>query len=291
MDSPEKRTSKWYQSIHELIQSEKDYIDDLEILRKVFLLPILQWGWASEEERRHCSSQIFSNVEDLCAVHKEFYHELAILADNADGSTPIGQVLRRAFQSMHGYKVYCKNAVMAPRILDRYMEKYPLLRGLVCELTEIPICRRLPIKSFLDRPRSRIAHYGLFVNNLLKHSREDQVHELKEAKHVLDQLLWEIDFESGKATRLANLQRVLDNLVIEDRGDVIRKILGQEQEVFLIDNAEMGTSNGSMSPMILILLRHFVLIARPTHHFKDGSDLVPMLFEEVSDQSVFLRRI
>ena len=60
MDSPEKMTSKWYQSIHELIQSEKDYIDDLEILRKVFMIPILQWEWASEEERRYCSSQIFS---------------------------------------------------------------------------------------------------------------------------------------------------------------------------------------------------------------------------------------
>ena len=142
----------------------------------------------------------------------------------------------------------------------------------------------MPIKSFLDRPRSRIAHYGLFVNNLLKHSKEDQVHELEEAKQVLNQLLWEIDLESGKATRLANLQRVLDNLVIEDRKDAIRDILGQEQEVFLIDNAEMGTSNGSMSPIILILLKHFVLLARPTHHFKDGHDIVPMLFEEVSNQ-------
>jgi hypothetical protein len=281
IDSPEKIGSKWYQTVNELLQSEKDYINDLEIIKKVFMIPILQWQWTHEEERCRFVHQVFSNIEAICVIHKDLYEELIGVTHDSERLV-LSNSLKRAFQQMEIYKTYCANMVTVSKLLDDYVAQYPTLKELINELEQVPVCRRLPMKSFLDRPRSRIAHYGLFMNSLLKYSAEDQQHELEEAKILLNRVLCNIDSESGKASRRVQMRKVLDKLILDEKRVGLKDLIRQEEEVFLIDHAKTTLLNDTLSPLVIILLKHFILFARPTSAIKNIDELPTLIFEEVS---------
>lgn len=85
--------------IKEIIQTEKDYCNDLEVLISVYMDPMLSQGIVTEKE--HIS--IFANIKEILAIHLEFLQEL-----NSSPSS-FGNCFLKVTQFLGPYALYCSN--------------------------------------------------------------------------------------------------------------------------------------------------------------------------------------
>jgi len=148
--------------IKEIIDTEEDYIRDLEIIIKVYLLPMREQGIATKDQ----INNIFSNVEVLYQINRD------IFLPELKGAS-ISQAFLSVLNFLKMYSVYCGNQDLAVQTLSALKEN-PKAEQFLFQCSRKPECRSLDLASFLIKPVQRICKYPLLLRELLHHTPEDQ---------------------------------------------------------------------------------------------------------------------
>jgi len=148
--------------IREIISTELDYINDLEIIINVFCLPIKEL--ITNEE----SANIFSNIEQILLVSKELYEQLTT------SSNTIGQIFSSIADSLSVYAVYCNYHQKSLDCLNTLL-KMPNVEQFCNEMNNKNELRGMGLNSFLIKPVQRICKYPLLLKELLKATPDDHL--------------------------------------------------------------------------------------------------------------------
>ncbi|KAJ3086942.1 Myosin 10A, isoform D [Quaeritorhiza haematococci] len=119
--------------IHEFICTEKDYIDDLEIITEQFYKML---------QKRQAENIVFKKIGDILCDISEF---------------------------LKIYTMYCSNYPNAILKLQSVRQKNQLAKFLD-SCAQSPECRNLNLANFLIKPVQRICKYPLLIKEILKHT-------------------------------------------------------------------------------------------------------------------------
>eukprot|EP01102_Stenamoeba_stenopodia_P010323 TRINITY_DN309_c0_g1_i4.p1 TRINITY_DN309_c0_g1~~TRINITY_DN309_c0_g1_i4.p1 ORF type:complete len:717 (-),score=274.45 TRINITY_DN309_c0_g1_i4:159-2309(-) len=146
--------------VQEIIETEKEYVEDLEIIINVFLIPLSDHTILTQEE----IYSVFTNIETIHKVHKIFLQMLT----RPDMRNYIGHAFLSTEGLFEPYNTYCAKyqesidtVVELRKTRDRFDT---FLRYCSCK----PECKAMELTAFLIKPVQRICKYPLLLKELLK---------------------------------------------------------------------------------------------------------------------------
>ncbi|XP_007424816.1 dynamin-binding protein isoform X1 [Python bivittatus] len=167
--NPEQRMlEKRAKVIEELLQTEQDYIRDLEMCVQKVLVPL------QEAQVPHVDCELlFGNISGVIAFSKQLLNSL----EAAHAVGPVFLELRAELEAV--YKVYCQNHDEAIALLEAYEKDERVQRLLVESLeilrslyTEWGCTNYIDLGSFLIKPVQRVMRYPLLLMELLSATPE-----------------------------------------------------------------------------------------------------------------------
>ncbi|XP_054994912.1 phosphatidylinositol 3,4,5-trisphosphate-dependent Rac exchanger 1 protein [Sorex araneus] len=158
--------------LNEILGTERDYVGTLRFLQSAFLHRIRQNGADSVEKglTEENVKTLFSNIEDILEVHKNFLAALEhCLQPEPQSQHELGNVFLKFKDKFCVYEEYCSNHEKALRLLVE-LNKVPAVRAflLSCMLLGGRKTTDIPLEGYLLSPIQRICKYPLLLKELAK---------------------------------------------------------------------------------------------------------------------------
>ncbi|XP_027477691.1 phosphatidylinositol 3,4,5-trisphosphate-dependent Rac exchanger 1 protein isoform X3 [Zalophus californianus] len=243
--------------LNEILGTERDYVGTLRFLQSAFLHRIRQ-NVADSVEKGLTEENVkvlFSNIEDILEVHKDFLAALEYcLHPEPQSQHELGNVFLKFKDKFCVYEEYCSNHEKALRLLVE-LNKIPTVRAflLSCMLLGGRKTTDIPLEGYLLSPIQRICKYPLLLKELAKRtpgkhpdhpavqsalqamktvcSNINETKRQMEKLEVLEQLQSHIEGWEG-----SNLTDICTQLLLQ--GTLLKISAGniQERAFFLFDN-------------------------------------------------------
>ncbi|XP_061652753.1 rho guanine nucleotide exchange factor (GEF) 3, like [Phyllopteryx taeniolatus] len=246
------REIKRQEVIYELTEGERQLIEDLSLVKKVYFEPMLKLDIMSESELR----QIFGTLDSLIPLHEDLLSRLERLRGSKKTVGEVAPTLMNWFPCLEAYVTYCCNQVEAKALLDHKKHEKRVEQFLrLCQ--ESSFSRKLGLWNFLDLPRSRLVKYPLLLKEIQKCTPAEHPDEftLPDALQVIQSIVAEVNKKTGEAecqfyrrglTYLEDSQRlpeIQQSRFLYCHGE-LKNNKGQRLRVFLFELALVLTRPG-----------------------------------------------
>jgi len=214
--------------IKEIIITEKDYVQDLQIISDVFIKPLASKALLSPQD----SSLLFSNIEVLLSVNHQLNDRVSSFPD--PDSMMVGGIFLEMADFLKMYTVYCANQPNSMSCLDR-LSKQSAFKGFLAECLENPVCRGLTLFSFLIKPIQRICKYPLLLRDLLRHTEETHP-DYNDLKLALGKIEEVVAYVNERKRLAENLQKILD----------VQNLIESNEELNLVSPTRRFVKEGAL---------------------------------------------
>ncbi|XP_028996085.1 intersectin-2a isoform X2 [Betta splendens] len=190
--SPQERKRQGY--IHELIQTEETYVDDLELVLEVFYKPMSESGRLTEADM----GVIFVNWRELIMCNTKLLKALRVRKKTGGENMPvqlIGDLLASELAHMQPYIRFCSCQLNAAALLQSKTHNQPDFKDFLKKIATNYRCKGMPLSSFLLKPMQRITRYPLLIKNILEHTPEGHADRgpLREALERAEELCSQVN--------------------------------------------------------------------------------------------------
>uniref|UniRef100_A0A4W2CIY9 Phosphatidylinositol 3,4,5-trisphosphate-dependent Rac exchanger 2 protein n=1 Tax=Bos indicus x Bos taurus TaxID=30522 RepID=A0A4W2CIY9_BOBOX len=158
--------------LSELQKTERDYVGTLEFLVSAFLHRMNQCAASKLDKNvtEETVKMLFSNIEDILAVHKEFLKAVEeCLHPEPNAQQEVGTCFLQFKDKFRIYDEYCSNHEKAQKLLFE-LNKIRTIRTFLlnCMLLGGRKNTDVPLEGYLVTPIQRICKYPLLLKELLK---------------------------------------------------------------------------------------------------------------------------
>ncbi|XP_054425069.1 intersectin-2 isoform X3 [Pteronotus mesoamericanus] len=160
--------------IHELIQTEERYVDDLQLVVEVFQKPMAESGSLTEGEM----ALIFVNWKELIMSNTKLLKALRVRKKTGGEKMPvqtIGDILAAELSHMQAYIRFCSCQLNGAALLQHKTDEDADFKEFLKKLASDPRCKGMPLSSFLLKPMQRITRYPLLIRSILENTPEKHV--------------------------------------------------------------------------------------------------------------------
>ncbi|XP_026196831.1 intersectin-2a [Anabas testudineus] len=190
--TPQERKRQGY--IHELIQTEETYVEDLELVLEVFYKPMSESGRLTEVEM----GMIFVNWRELIMCNTKLLKALRVRKKTGGENMPvqlIGDLLASELAHMQPYIRFCSCQLNAAALLQSKTHNQPDFKNFLKKIATNYRCKGMPLSSFLLKPMQRITRYPLLIKNILEHTQEGHADRgpLREALERAEELCSQVN--------------------------------------------------------------------------------------------------
>lgn len=243
--------------LNEILGTERDYVGTLRFLQSAFLHRIRQ-NVADSVEKGLTEENVkvlFSNIEDILEVHKDFLAALEYcLQPEPQSQHELGNVFLKFKDKFCVYEEYCSNHEKALRLLVE-LNKIPTVRAflLSCMLLGGRKTTDIPLEGYLLSPIQRICKYPLLLKELAKrtpgkHPDHPAVQSALQAMKTVCSNINETKRQMEKLEALEQLQSHIEGWEGSNLTDICTQLLLQgtllkisagniqERAFFLFDN-------------------------------------------------------
>ncbi|XP_029452792.1 rho guanine nucleotide exchange factor 38 isoform X2 [Rhinatrema bivittatum] len=160
-----RRMAKRSKIIGELVQTEKDYLKDLELCIREVVQPL-----RSKQIEGLDVDVLFSNIESVCQISAKL---LSLLGEATADVEPDMQVIGELFLQIKGpledvYKIYCYHHDESQTVLESYEKDEKLKQHITnCIHSLTGKSNLLDIRSLMIKPIQRITKYPLLLCEML----------------------------------------------------------------------------------------------------------------------------
>lgn len=194
--------------INEIVQTERDYIDDLELMITVFYKPLLGKGIITMQQQQ----TIFSNITVIydISLHILEMLENSILDVDHPRLAPCFTELA-SFRKM--YSDYCNNQRQSTELVRSLEKKSSPFRQLLEEALQNPRLQGLSFLSYIIKPVQRICKYPLLLKELIRREPdpEDNI-QLTEALRLIEEVVIDINETKRAAENIAKISQIQKNV-------------------------------------------------------------------------------
>ncbi|KIP04169.1 hypothetical protein PHLGIDRAFT_494233 [Phlebiopsis gigantea 11061_1 CR5-6] len=189
----EQREAKRRRIINELYETERSYVDGLELIYSHFLTPIIaSLDTPNQLLDRAELTSIFSNFIDIWNLHRSFYSSLFSLLSTSSSSLteqaspPISPILLSHFPYLSLYTPFVSSFSDALSSYTTLLAKYPHFATFMTIQEEDPRCGKLKFRDWLLTIVQRCPRYLLLLKDLINNtSQDDPEHQSLVAAHTL----------------------------------------------------------------------------------------------------------
>ncbi|TWW67313.1 Intersectin-2 SH3 domain-containing protein 1B SH3P18 SH3P18-like WASP-associated protein [Takifugu flavidus] len=177
LDSLSLQEKKRQGYIHELIETEERYVEDLQIVLEVFHRPMLESGRLKDFEM----AMIFVNWKELLACNTKLVKALRVRKKTAGENTPvqmIGDILAAELSHMQPYIRFCSCQINGATLLQTRINNDPDFKTFLKKIATDYRCKGMPLSSFLLKPMQRITRYPLHIKNILECTAEGHTDQI-----------------------------------------------------------------------------------------------------------------
>ncbi|XP_037606775.1 intersectin-2a isoform X2 [Sebastes umbrosus] len=190
--TPQERKRQGY--IHELIQTEETYVEDLELVLEVFYKPMSESGRLTEAEM----GMIFVNWRELIMCNTKLLKALRVRKKMEGDNMPvqlIGDLLASELAHMQPYIRFCSCQLNAAALLQNKTQDQPDFKDFLKKIATNYRCKGMPLSSFLLKPMQRITRYPLLIKNILEHTPDGHADKgpLREALERAEELCSQVN--------------------------------------------------------------------------------------------------
>ncbi|XP_028858208.1 intersectin-2a isoform X2 [Denticeps clupeoides] len=190
--SPQERKRQGY--IHELIETEERYVEDLELVLEVFHKPMAESSRLTDEEM----SMIFVNWRELIMCNTKLLKALRVRKKMVGKRMPvqvIGDILASELSHMQAYIRFCSCQLNGAALLQLRTDQTPDFKDFLKKIATNYRCKGMPLSSFLLKPMQRITRYPLIIKNILENTPEGHVDhgQLQEALERAEELCSQVN--------------------------------------------------------------------------------------------------
>uniref|UniRef100_A0A8C5PPF8 Phosphatidylinositol 3,4,5-trisphosphate-dependent Rac exchanger 1 protein n=1 Tax=Leptobrachium leishanense TaxID=445787 RepID=A0A8C5PPF8_9ANUR len=203
--------------LNEILNTERDYVGTLHFLQSAFLQRIKQHATDKAEKisEEHVKV-LFSNIEDILMVHKEFLDALeSILQPEPQTHHELGSVFLKFKDRFCVYEEYCSNHEKALRLLME-LNKIPEVRAflLSCMLLGGRKTTDIPLEGYLLTPIQRICKYPLLLKELAKRtsSKHPDHHAVLSALQAMKAVCTNINETKRQMEKLEALEQLQSHI-------------------------------------------------------------------------------
>ncbi|XP_049318863.1 rho guanine nucleotide exchange factor (GEF) 3, like isoform X2 [Astyanax mexicanus] len=253
------REIKRQEVIYEMTQGERQLIEDLSLVKKVYYEPMLKLDIMTESEL----GQIFGTLDSLIPLHEDFLARLEKLRGSEKTVGEVGPTLLDWFPCLEAYITYCCNQVGAKALLDQKKQVRRVEEFLrLCQ--ESSFSRKLDLWNFLDLPRSRLVKYPLLLKEIQKTTPADHPDEetLPQAMELIQNIITEVNQKTGEA----ECQFYRRGLSYPEEGQRVSEIQASR---FLYCHGELKNTKGQK--LHVFLFERVLVLTRPVVQDKDGT--------------------
>ncbi|MBN3298282.1 ITSN1 protein, partial [Amia calva] len=192
MLTPTERKRQGY--IHELIVTEENYVNDLQLVTEIFQKPLLESELLTEKE----VAMIFVNWKELIMCNIKLLKALRVRKKMSGERMPvkmIGDILTAQLPHMQPYIRFCSCQLNGATLIQQKTDEVPEFKDFVKRLAMDPRCKGMPLSSFLLKPMQRVTRYPLIIKNILENTPEnhpDHSH-LKQALEKAEELCSQVN--------------------------------------------------------------------------------------------------
>uniref|UniRef100_A0A8C5N098 Intersectin-1 n=1 Tax=Leptobrachium leishanense TaxID=445787 RepID=A0A8C5N098_9ANUR len=182
MLSPMERKRQGY--IHELIVTEENYVNDLQLVTEAFQKPLLESELLTEKE----VAMIFVNWKELIMCNIKLLKALRVRKKMSGEKMPlkmIGDILTAQLPHMQPYIRFCSCQLNGAALIQQKTDEVPEFKEFVKRLAMDPRCKGMPLSSFLLKPMQRVTRYPLIIKNIIENTPENHP-DLSHLKHALE---------------------------------------------------------------------------------------------------------
>ncbi|XP_012582896.1 PREDICTED: intersectin-2 isoform X3 [Condylura cristata] len=169
---PTERKRQGY--IHELIQTEERYVDDLQLVVEIFQKRMAESGFLTEGEM----ALIFVNWKELIMSNTKLLKALRVRKKTGGEKMPVqmmGDILATELAHMQAYIRFCSCQLNGAGLLQQKTDEDVDFKEFLKKLASDPRCKGMPLSSFLLKPMQRITRYPLLIRSILENTPETHV--------------------------------------------------------------------------------------------------------------------
>eukprot|EP00057_Strongylocentrotus_purpuratus_P016006 XP_011670480.1 PREDICTED: intersectin-1 [Strongylocentrotus purpuratus] len=245
--------------IHELIQTEQAYVDDMQLAVEVFQKPMLESQIMTPQEM----AAVFVNWKELIQCNTK--------------------LLNLQLPRMTPYIRFCSCQLSASSMLSKKIESDPDFKEHVKKLATDTRTKGMPVSSYLIKPMQRITRYPLLTQKILKYTPEMHADyaNIKTACEKAEELCQQVNEgvrEKENSDRLEWLQNHVDctGLAEELIFNSLTNCLGPRK---YLHSGKLNKAK-SNKELFVFLFNDFLLFTQP---IKSG---LPMPFTTTDNKNV-----
>eukprot|EP00158_Paraphelidium_tribonemae_P006776 Partr_v1_DN27966_c1_g1_i2_m11358 putative guanine nucleotide exchange factor len=228
-------------ALYELLQTERDFIRDMELVLDLFYRPLKEQGVLNADNM----ATLFGNLEMIVPVNRAFCSSLEDCYDS-DGLFCIKSVGAAIRQTAHFFKIYtkfCSNYTNALMFLQSCpSSRFQQFITIQSRRTEL---RQLPLGSFLIKPVQRICKYPLLIQEILKYTPDTHFDRasLKEAQKIFESVVSQVNDGAKQAERVHRMAEIAGSFsdklnIIEPSRHLVKE--GQLSRIEMKRNGRQG---------------------------------------------------
>ncbi|KAI0752263.1 hypothetical protein BC629DRAFT_1297111 [Irpex lacteus] len=171
----EKKEVQRQSVLFEFIQSERDYVSDLELVQEVFVDPLLATSPIPQNRIQGFVSEVFYNLNQILAIHRRM---LDALFERQREQHPLIQsvadiVLDTSLAFRSQYESYIKHYPISEAHHRKELRRNPKYQYFLSQCSQDPRVRKRDFIIFLNRPITRLPRMILMLEQIQKHTAPD----------------------------------------------------------------------------------------------------------------------
>uniref|UniRef100_A0A8C6YBY8 Epithelial cell transforming 2 n=1 Tax=Naja naja TaxID=35670 RepID=A0A8C6YBY8_NAJNA len=267
---PSKQSARW-QVAKELYQTESNYVDILTTIIQVFQVPLEKEGQlggpilAPEEIKT-----IFGSIPDILDVHIKIKEDLEDLMINWSENQSIGDVILKYSKDLvKTYPPFVNFFEMSKETITKCEKQKPRFHAFLKINQAKPECGRQSLAELLIRPVQRLPSVALLLNDLKKHTAEDNPDKatLESAIESLKEVMTHINEDKRKTEG----QRQIFDVVYEVDGCPANLLSSHRCLIQRLETVALGDDLCDRGEQVTLFLFNDCLeIARKRHKVIGG---------------------
>ncbi|KAF9204689.1 RHO1 GDP-GTP exchange protein 2 [Haplosporangium sp. Z 27] len=200
------------EAIFEVVNTERNYVRDLELIEEIFINPLRSGDIIESERLEEFIEDVFLNYKDILEKNKRLLEQLRIRQEEQPMVETIGDVLlAHVVEFEDAYLKYIPRISISEFISKKEEARNPKYAQFLSECSRHPESRRLGLRHFVVQPYQRLPRYPLLLNEVVKNTSEDvgdrqTVQEVIKVCSELGKKIEEAMLEGAQQVRLLSIQ-------------------------------------------------------------------------------------
>jgi hypothetical protein len=266
--------------LHEIVQGEDSYMQRLDVLRTLYRdrLITAQPPVIPPKKLNKFIKDVFSKVDAVKKANEEHLLPQMKYRQQEQGPWIVGfsdifrEWIRKAKQA---YIEYSSSFPYANFLVRQEADKNMLFRTFLDESRNNKAANKLDWNTFLKGPITRLQHYGLLIDSVLKKSKIDneEKRNLEIARDEIKAVTMECDTRVAEMTRKVDLSDLQAKLILRpgmQRVELNLDHLGREL-IYKGDLMRMGGNRFTWLETHALLFDHYLVLAKTvSYREQDG---------------------